>query len=70
MYIQIGYCPLCGSPIYQPEKWAGTCPPSLYYVCNCEALIMKHNPNQQNVSGYHNFKEVVNGHAIMYQKWE
>jgi len=51
MYIQIGYCPLCGSPIYQPEKWAGTCPPSLYYVCHCEALIMRHNPNQQNVYG-------------------
>lgn len=39
MYIQVGRCPLCGSPVYQPETWAGTCPPSLHYVCYCETLI-------------------------------
>ena len=34
-YVQVGSCPQCGAPIYQPSVWWGILPPPNTYSCNC-----------------------------------
>ena len=35
MKTQVGSCPHCGAPIYQPTAWWGINPPPNEYTCFC-----------------------------------
>ena len=42
-YTQVGACPQCGAPIYQPSVWMGILPPPNTYSCGCS-------PRQQTIT--------------------
>lgn len=35
MHTIVGYCPNCGSPIYEPSIWMGIIPPPATPSCSC-----------------------------------
>jgi hypothetical protein len=45
-YVQVGSCPQCGAPIYQPSTWMGILPPPSTHSCNCQPRQQSYTNNK------------------------